>query len=134
MLIRIAEIFPISAGPDVVLARQGVRRRATELKFSIVEQTKLVTAASELARNTLIYGGGGSMRLELVEEGLRRGIRLTFEGQGPGFPDLDLALKDEYTSGKGVGLGLCGAKRLVHEFELVSTVGTGTRVTVTRWK
>ena len=128
------ETFPIRAETDVVLARQEVRKRATELKFGIVDQTKLVTAASELARNTLIYGSGGSMRMELLEEGLRRGIRLTFEDQGPGIADVALALMDGYTTGSGMGLGLSGAKRLVNEFELVSAPGEGTRVTVTRWK
>lgn len=128
------ETLPIQVETDVVQARQLVRKWALELKFSLVDQTKFVTATSELARNTLIYGGGGTMRIEVVEAGVRQGLRLTFEDQGPGIADLDLALKDGYTTGGGMGLGLSGSKRLVNEFELVSTVGEGTRVTVTRWK
>lgn len=128
------ETLPVCTGTEVVRARQEVRKWSTELEFSGVDQTKLVTAASSLARNTLIHGGGGSMRSERLEAGRRRGIRLTFEDQGPGIPDLRRALTDGYTTGRGLGLGLGGARRLVNEFERVSTVGTGTRVTVTRWK
>jgi serine/threonine-protein kinase RsbT len=102
--------------------------------FSLVDQTKLVTAASELARNTIDYGGGGSVRLELVENGVRRGVRLTFEDQGPGISDITMALKDGYTTGNGLGLGLGGARRLVNDFNLESSPGNGTRVMIARWK
>ena len=104
------------------------------MKFSIVDQTKLVTAASELARNTLVHGGGGSMLLEAVSLNGRTGLRMTFEDHGPGIPDVDLALRDGYTTGSGLGLGLGGAKRLVNEFQIDTHVGEGTRVTVLRWK
>jgi serine/threonine-protein kinase RsbT len=126
--------FPLSSEADVVVARQAVRRWAEELRFSLVDQTKLVTAASELARNTVVYGGGGVMRMEVMEKGTRHGLRLTFEDEGPGIPDIDLALQDGYTTGQGLGLGLGGAKRLVNEFEIESRPGAGTRVTLTRWK
>lgn len=126
--------MPIRTSQDLVLVRQAVRTWSAELKFSLVEQTKMVTAASELARNTLDYGKGGQVRLELLQEGLRRGLRLCFEDNGPGIPDIELAMRDGYTSGGGMGLGLGGAKRLVNEFDIVSKVGEGTRVTVTRWK
>jgi len=126
--------MPIRSSQDLVLVRQAVRTWSAELKFSLVEQTKMVTAASELARNTLDYGGGGHVTLQMVQEGIRRGLRLSFEDQGPGIPDVDLALRDGYTSGGGMGLGLGGSKRLVNEFEIISKVGEGTRVTVTRWK
>jgi serine/threonine-protein kinase RsbT len=126
--------MPIRTSQDLVLVRQAVRTWSAELKFSLVEQTKMVTAASELARNTLDYGKGGEVKLELVQEGIRRGLRLCFEDKGPGIPDIELALRDGYTSGGGMGLGLGGAKRLVNEFDIVSKVGEGTRVTVTRWK
>jgi serine/threonine-protein kinase RsbT len=106
---------------------------SAQLKFSLVDQTKFVTAASELARNTLIYGGGGSLSLEMLN-GPRTGLRLTFQDHGPGIPDIPLALRDGYTTGTGLGLGLGGAKRLVDEFEIVSKVGEGTKITVTRWK
>jgi serine/threonine-protein kinase RsbT len=126
--------MPIRSSQDLVLVRQAVRTWSAELKFSLVEQTKMVTAASELARNTLDYGKGGEVKLEVVQEGIRRGLRLCFEDKGPGIPDIELALRDGYTSGGGMGLGLGGAKRLVNEFDIVSNVGEGTRVTVTRWK
>jgi serine/threonine-protein kinase RsbT len=119
---------------DVVLVRQVVRKWAAEVKFSLVEQTKIVTATSELARNTLIYGGGGNMQLEHVQQNLLDGLRLQFEDQGPGIPDVPLALKDGYTSGSGLGMGLGGAKRLVNEFEIQTKVGEGTRITITKWK
>ncbi|MDQ2669307.1 MAG: anti-sigma regulatory factor [Gemmatimonadota bacterium] len=128
------EVFEIRASSDVVAVRQQVRARAAELGFSLVDQTKLVTAASELARNTLDYGGGGTVRIEAIEEPLRRGVQLTFEDRGPGIPDVDQALRDGYTSGNGLGLGLGGARRLVNEFELHSKVGEGTRVRVARWR
>ncbi len=117
-----------------MLVRQAVRKWAIELGFSLVDQTKIITAASELARNTLDYGGGGTVRLEALQDGLRKGLRLTFEDQGPGIPDLEKALTDGYTTGKGMGMGLSGSRRLVNEFEIVSRVGEGTRVTITRWK
>ncbi|OJT18840.1 anti-sigma regulatory factor [Archangium sp. Cb G35] len=128
------EVMPIRSAQDLVLVRQAVRTWSAELKFSLVEQTKMVTAASELARNTLDYGGGGQVTLELLQEGIRKGLRLSFEDQGPGIPDIELALRDGYTSGGGMGLGLGGARRLVNDFDIVSKVGEGTRVTVTRWK
>jgi serine/threonine-protein kinase RsbT len=126
--------LPLRNEHDIVLGRQAVRRMTQELTFSLVDQTKMVTAASELARNALIYGGGGLLKWEMLQDGGRRGLRLTFQDQGPGIDNLDLALTDGWSSGKGLGLGLTGARRLVNEFELDSTIGVGTRVTVTRWK
>jgi serine/threonine-protein kinase RsbT len=126
--------LPLRNEHDMVLGRQAVRRLAQEQGFSLVDQTKLVTAASELARNALIYGGGGTLKWEILMDGVRRGVRLTFEDQGPGIPNMELAMTDGWTSGTGLGLGLTGARRLVNEFELSSTVGVGTRVIVTRWK
>jgi serine/threonine-protein kinase RsbT len=111
-----------------------VRRWATDVGLGLVDQTKIVTAASELARNTLSYGGGGTMRLEAVLDGMRKGLRLTFEDRGPGIANLDLALQDGYTTGGGLGLGLGGSRRLVNEFDIKSVVGEGTRVTIARWK
>ena len=125
---------PLTNEHDIVLARQAVRRLAQEQSFSLVDQTKLVTAASELARNALIYGGGGVLHWEVVVDGVRRGIRLAFADQGPGIANLELAMTDGWTSGQGMGLGLSGARRLVNEFEIDSKPGQGTRVTVTRWK
>jgi serine/threonine-protein kinase RsbT len=124
----------IRTSTDIVLIRQEVRKWSVELGFSLVDQTKMITAASELARNSLDYGGGGQVQLEMMENGIKRGLRLTFSDQGPGIPDIELALKDGYTSGSGMGLGLGGAKRLVNTFEISSTVGQGTRVTIARWK
>ena len=117
-----------------MLVRQLVRQRAVELGFSLVDQTKLVTAASELARNTLQYGGGGAASVERVVMGVRRGVRVTFEDEGPGIPDVGLAMRDGFTTGNGLGLGLSGAKRLSNEFEIQSAPGAGTRVVITRWK
>ena len=128
------ETLNIRSSADVVSVRQAARALADRVGFSLVDQTKLVTAASELARNTIDYGGGGSVRLELVENGVRRGVRLTFEDQGPGIADLNLALKDGYTSGHGLGLGLGGARRLVNDFTIESTPGVGTRIMIARWK
>lgn len=128
------ETIAIRSSADVVLVRQTVRQFAIELGFSLVDQTKIVTAASELARNTLDYGGGGSVTLEILQEGARRGLKLTFEDQGPGIPDIELALKDGFTTGGGLGMGLGGAKRLTNEFEIKSVVGEGTWITVVRWK
>ncbi|HMB03510.1 MAG TPA: anti-sigma regulatory factor [Isosphaeraceae bacterium] len=119
---------------DVVLVRQVVRTWAIEVGFSLVDQTKMVTAASELARNTLDYGGGGTLRLEAIRDGNRRGLRLIFEDQGPGISDLERAMTDGYTTGRGLGMGLSGARRLVNEFAIDSRVGQGTRVMITRWK
>jgi serine/threonine-protein kinase RsbT len=119
---------------DILRVRQAVRAWAIEMGFSLVDQTKLITAASELARNTVDYGGGGEVRLERIDDGDRRGLRLTFEDRGPGIPDIDLALKDGYTTGSGLGLGLGGAKRLSNEFEIFSRPGAGTRVSITRWR
>lgn len=129
-----ADVHPIQSADDVVRVRQIARQWAAELKFSLVDQTKLVTATSELARNTLEHGKGGTMRVEQVESGLRRGVRLTFDDKGPGIPNLELALKDGYTTGGGLGLGLSGSKRLVNEFEIKSEAGRGTSVTITRWR
>lgn len=128
------EQLPIGTEYDVVIARQTVRKWAAELGFNLVDQTKVLTAASELARNVLVHGGGGTARLEILNDGARRGLRLTFEDQGPGIPDLGLALRDGYTTGSGLGLGLGGSKRLVSDFDISSTVGKGTRVTITKWK
>jgi serine/threonine-protein kinase RsbT len=126
--------LPLKSSNDVVIARQRVRQWAIELRFSLVDQTKLVTAASELARNTLDYGRGGEMTIEVINSGARAGLRLTFEDRGPGIADIDQALKDGFTTGSGMGLGLGGSKRLVNEFKIESEVGKGTRVTVARWK
>jgi serine/threonine-protein kinase RsbT len=128
------ETMPIRTSEDIVRVRQAAREWATAQGLSLVDQTKIVTAASELARNTLDHGGGGSVRLEALNTETRRGLRLTFEDQGPGIPDIDLALTDGYTTGRGLGLGLSGAKRLSNEFEIFSRVGEGTRVMIARWK
>jgi serine/threonine-protein kinase RsbT len=125
---------PLRSEEDIVASRQKVRALTQLLKFSLVDQTKMITAASELSRNTLVHGHGGDMRWELLDDGVRRGLRLHFEDQGPGIVDTKLALTDGWTSGSGMGLGLPGSKRLVHEFELHSTPGEGTRVSITRWK
>ncbi|HVW10184.1 MAG TPA: anti-sigma regulatory factor [Bryobacteraceae bacterium] len=119
---------------DVVVVRQAARKLAVALGFGIVDQTKIVTASSELARNTVDYGGGGKVLLESLRDDRKSGVRLIFEDQGPGIPDIDLALRDGYTSGNGMGLGLGGAKRLSHEFEISSTPGIGTRIAIVRWK
>jgi serine/threonine-protein kinase RsbT len=128
------ETIPIKSSSDVVLVRQRVRVLAIEMKFSLVEQTKIVTAASELGRNTLEHGGGGSLELAVITNGARRGLRLRFIDQGPGIADIALALKDGYTSGSGMGLGLGGSKRLMNEFEIDTKPGSGTTVTAIRWK
>ncbi|HEY9253065.1 MAG TPA: anti-sigma regulatory factor [Stenotrophomonas sp.] len=124
---------PIRIEQDVVLARQKVRQLAVASGLRLVDQTKLVTAASELARNAVIYGGGGEMQWEVMEQGLRRGVRLVFVDEGPGIPDIDQALTDGWTSGTGMGLGLSGSRRLVDDFELESAPGRGTRVSITKW-
>src|SRR3982750_2256655 len=128
------ETMPVRTAQDVVLVRQAVRAWAVAQGLGLVDQTKIVTAASELARNTVDYGGGGTVRLEALHEGIRRGVRLTFEDQGPGIADLTLALTDGYTTGNGMGLGLSGSKRLSNEFSIDSKPGAGTRVTIARWK
>ena len=128
------ETLPIRSDQDIVIVRQKVRSWAVELTFGLVDQTKIVTAASELARNALTYGGGGSVRLQAFNDGPRKGLRLTFEDRGPGIADIELAMKDGYTTGSGLGLGLSGAKRLSNEFEIRSKPGEGTVVAITRWK
>ena len=126
--------LPVRQEDDVVRVRQAVRQWAVELGFSLVEQTKIVTASSELARNTVIYGGGGIVRLEALNDSNRRGLRLTFEDEGPGIADIPQALKDGYTTGTGLGLGLGGARRLMDDFDISSQAGQGTRITVAKWK
>jgi serine/threonine-protein kinase RsbT len=134
MVVTKDDTMEIRVSDHVVLVRQAVRKWAIELGFSLVDQTKMITAASELARNTLDYGRGGTVHLEALEDGARKGLRLIFEDRGPGIPDLEKALTDGYTTGKGMGMGLSGSKRLVNEFDIVSRVGEGTRVSITRWK
>ncbi len=129
-----SETAPVRSEQDVVSVRQVVRKLAQEAGFSLVDQTKFVTAASEIARNTIIHGGGGELHWETLEDGLRKGVRLQFRDQGPGIPNLELAMTDGWTSGKGLGMGLSGSKRLVNEFDLKSEPGQGTQVTLTRWK
>lgn len=126
--------LPLRNEQDIVMSRQMVRKLTQALKFSLVDQTKMITAASELSRNTVVYGGGGEMRWEMLTETLRQGLRLHFEDRGPGIPDLDLALTDGWTSGSGLGVGLSGSRRLVNEFDIRTAVGEGTCVTITRWK
>jgi serine/threonine-protein kinase RsbT len=128
------ETLRIGSDDDVVRVRQRVRDWALQLGFGLVDQTKLVTAASELARNTLIYGRGGTLLVESVVNDSKRGLRLTFEDQGPGIPDVDQALKDGFTTGNGLGLGLSGARRLSQDFQITSKPGEGTRVVIGRWK
>jgi serine/threonine-protein kinase RsbT len=128
------ETIPIQNSSDVVMVRQRVRAWTIEMNFSLVEQTKIVTAASELGRNTLEHGGGGSLELGLLINGARRGLQLCFSDQGPGIPDVALALRDGYTSGSGMGLGLGGSKRLMSEFQIDTKPGAGTRITAIRWK
>lgn len=128
-----AELITVSSDQDVVRVRQLVRTVAVAVKLSLVDQTKLVTAASELARNTLVYGGGGTVEVIRVDSGRRIGIRIVFADEGPGIADLDLALTDGYTTGGGLGLGLSGARRLVDEFDIDTAVGRGTTISVTKW-
>ncbi len=134
MIVETDDTMPVRSSDDVVRARQAVRARAVAAGFSLVDQTKIITAASEIARNTVDYGGGGTLRIETLRNGQRRGVRLTFADQGPGIADLKLAMTDGYTSGNGLGLGLSGAKRLVNEFDVTSAPGQGTVVTLARWK
>jgi serine/threonine-protein kinase RsbT len=131
---QVSGAAPLRSEQDIVVARQVVRRLTQELGFSLVDQTKMVTAASELARNALVYGRGGVMSWEKINGVERRGLKLLFADEGPGIPDLKLALTDGWTSGSGLGMGLSGAKRLVNEFDIDTKVGGGTRVTIVRWK
>lgn len=128
------ETVTLLSSEDVVRVRQKVRATAVEIGFGLVDQTKIITAASELARNTVQHGGGGGMRLQMLKEGNRRGLRLAFEDRGPGIPDVEQAMKDGYTTVGGLGLGLGGARRLCNEFQISSTLGEGTRVTITCWR
>jgi serine/threonine-protein kinase RsbT len=134
MTVERTESLEIRNSNDIVRVRQLTREWAVEAGFSLVDQTKMVTAASELARNTVEHGGGGTARLELLADGSRRGLRLTCRDQGPGIPDIQLALRDGFTTRSGLGLGLGGARRLVNEFGIESRPGEGTLVTITRWK
>jgi serine/threonine-protein kinase RsbT len=128
------ETIPLVSEPDVVLARQAVRRAAQQIGFGIVDQTKIVTATSELARNAVLYGGGGMLHWEEVQENGKRGLRITVKDEGPGIDDLSMAMKDGYTTGSGLGMGLPGAKRLVSDFKIESKRGEGTTVVITKWK
>ena len=134
MSVTKSDTLPLTNEYDIVIARQVVRKLTQELAFSLVDQTKLITAASELARNAVKHGGGGHLRWEIVLNGGKTGVRISFHDQGPGIPNIGLALTDGWTTGNGLGMGLSGAKRLVNEFEIESQPGVGTRVTVTRWK
>src|ERR1700758_5237936 len=134
MAVVSTESVPIKSEPDVVTVRRRVREVSAQLGLSLVDQTKIITAASELARNTMIYGGGGGGMQVPTLNGPRVGLRLTFEDHGPGIPDVELALRDGFTTGSGLGLGLGGSKRLVNEFDIISRPGEGTRITITRWK
>jgi len=130
----VTDTMPIRNSDDIVRVRQEVRKRAAAAGLGIVDQTKFVTAASEIARNALDYGGGGTVRMEAIQDGLRNGLRLVFEDKGPGITNIDLALTDGYTTGGGLGLGLSGSRRLCNEFAIESKPGEGTRVTIARWK
>jgi serine/threonine-protein kinase RsbT len=134
MPVLLSDERQIETAEDVVGVRQAVRQRAVELGFNLVDQTKIVTAASELARNTLQYGGGGTLTLEGIEEAGRRGLRLIFEDHGPGISNVEMAMKDGYSTGGGLGLGLSGARRLSSEFHIDSRPGEGTRITIVRWR
>lgn len=129
-----AETLPLLRAEHIVIVRQSVRQLAIGLGFSLVDQTKIVTAASELARNTILHGGGGTVLVETLNDGPKRGVRLTFEDRGVGIPDIDLAMRDGFTTTGGLGLGLSGSKRLCNEFEIASEPGKGTTVTITKWK
>ena len=132
--VEASETMPVTTSDDVVRVRQAVRTQAVKAGFSLVDQTKIITAASEIARNTVDYGGGGTLLVESVRESTRHGLRLTFTDQGPGIADLDRAMTDGYTTGHGLGLGLSGAKRLCNEFDVKSTPGSGTTITMARWR
>lgn len=133
LIVKSTSVVEVKTESDVVHSRQLVRKISIELKFSIVDQTKIVTAVSEIARNTVIYGKGGHMTINIIEDGFYKGIQLVFEDKGPGIPDIDLALRDGYTSGSGMGLGLSGSKRLVNQFTIESVVGKGTKITLVKW-
>ena len=133
MTVRSSGTQPIHIEQDVVLARQTARKLATECGMRLIDLTKMVTAVSELARNTMVYGGGGDMDWQILDEDHKVGLRLTFRDEGPGIADIKLAMTDGWTSGSGLGLGLTGAKRLVDEFELDTAPGQGTRITITKW-
>ncbi|HEY1795274.1 MAG TPA: anti-sigma regulatory factor [Stellaceae bacterium] len=134
MPVESSEVITVATSDDVVRVRQAVRTKAVATRFSLVDQTKIITAASEIARNTVDYGGGGTLLIETLREGTRNGLRLTFADQGPGIEDLDRAMTDGYTTGNGLGLGMSGAKRLCNEFQVKSTPGHGTIVTLARWR
>jgi len=134
MIVAKSATVPVTTEGDVVKVRQTVRGLAVEIRLSLVDQTKVVTAASELGRNLLVYGGGGEVRLDIVRDGARNGLRVIFEDRGPGIPDVEQALKDGFTTGTGLGLGLGGARRLVNDFNIVSNAAEGTRVTITKWR
>ena len=134
MIVAKSSAVPVTTEADVVKVRQAVRALAVEIKLSLVDQTKVVTAASELGRNLLIHGGGGEVVLEIVREGARQGLRAAFTDHGAGIPDIEQALKDGFTTGSGMGLGLGGAKRLVSDFAIVSSAAEGTCVTITKWR
>ena len=134
MVVLRSEQLPLRTDEDVVRARQVTREWALQQGFSLVDQTKIVTAASELARNTVIHGGGGTLRLDALNDGPRRGLRMVFEDQGAGIADVELALRDGYTTGTGLGLGLGGARRLMSEFQIASVPGAGTTITAVRWR
>ena len=134
MVLLSADTLPLQTDEHVVIVRQAVRQLAVGLGFSLVDQTKIVTAASELARNTIQHGGGGTALLETINDGPRRGVRLTFEDQGAGIEDIAQAMKDGFTTAGGLGLGLSGAKRLSNEFAITSSPGQGTRVVITKWR
>src|SRR5687768_12458636 len=129
-----ADALPLTTSEHIVIVRQAVRQRAVELGFSLVNQTKIITAASELARNTIQHGGGGRALIEVISDGARQGLRLSFEDHGAGIPDIALAMRDGYSTAGGLGLGLSGAKRLSNEFSITSAPAEGTRVVITRWK
>jgi serine/threonine-protein kinase RsbT len=129
-----AETLLVRSTDDIVNVRQVVRKIAISTGFNLVDQTKIITAASELARNTVIYGGGGILKIELLNNGNKSGVKLTFKDEGPGIPDIEMALRDGYSSGQGLGMGLGGARRLSNEFEIESKPGKGTRVSITKWK
>ena len=134
MTVTKSETLPVETDQDIVMVRQTVRKLSQQLSFSLVDQTKMVTAASELARNTVVHGGGGEMRLQALNDGPRRGVKVVFVDSGPGIPDIELAMKDGYTTRGGLGLGLSGSKRLVNEFGIDSTPGKGTTVSIVRWR
>lgn len=134
MTTTVGDILPLKVESDIVVTRQTMRRITVELGFGLIDQTKFVTAASELARNTIEHGGGGEVLIERLQDGMRRGLRATFIDNGPGIADLKLALTDGYTTGKGMGLGLGGSRRLVNDFDITSIVGQGTRVAIARWR